>query len=309
MNTTNYSAIQLSGIEAFCRAAEFLSFAKAAEHLGVTPAAISRNVARLEARLRTQLFVRTTRKIALTVDGTAYYEQCREALELLTNAERVLEGERSRVSGRVRVSMPTTYAHFRILPLLPKLLAKYPDLVLDLDVSNRNIDFYDENFDLAIRMGEPQDSRMIARKLENAPLALYASRSYLRKRSAPDTIADLSRHRCLHFVLPSTGRVLPWLLREKGETIERAFDDGVRIGGDPLAAVRLAASGGGIVQTFRWIAESSDFPETLTEVLPSANGATRAFHLLYPQPRHLSQRVRAVIDLLVLHLHTQNNIG
>src|SRR5246127_2715888 len=145
-----FDDLLLGSIELFCQAAELGSFTLAANAASVTPAAVSRSVARLEERLGVRLFVRTTRQIRLTDAGRRYFEQCREALSQLADAEREVTGEQTTPAGVLRISMPTPYGHYRVLPLLPAFRERYPQVQVETHLSNRNIDFSDEGFDLAI---------------------------------------------------------------------------------------------------------------------------------------------------------------
>ena len=163
--TRHFDDVQLGSIELFCLAAETGSFTAAANLAGVTPAAVSRSVARLEERLGVRLFVRTTRQMRLTDSGRLYYQQCRQALTQLVDAEREVTGQQSQPSGLLRISVPTPYAHYRLLPKLPAFRRQFPDVQVDVHISNRNIDFADDGFDLAIRGKAPTDSGLIARTL------------------------------------------------------------------------------------------------------------------------------------------------
>ena len=291
--------MQLGSIELFCKAAEVGGFTAAAAALGVTPAAVSRSVGRLEVRLGVRLFTRTTRQIRLTDDGRLYFEQCQQALAQIAEASRVVAGHQAAPAGVLRISVPTTYAHHRLLPMLPRFMAAHPQVRFEISVSNRNIDFVEEGFDLAIRLGVPQDSRLVARKLEDAALAVYAAPSYLQQRTAPRTLADLKRHDCIPFVLPSTGRVVPWLFREGGEEVERTVGGTVKVFDDVLGCVTQARAGGGLVQTYRFIADEAVRRGELVEVLKRFGGRTRPFSVLYPHHRHMSARVRLFVDFVV----------
>lgn len=294
-----FDDLLLGSIELFCLAAEAESFTAAANSASVTPAAVSRSVARLEKRLGIRLFVRTTRQIRLTDEGLRYFEQCRQALNQLAEAERVATGQQTTPAGVLRISMPTPYAHYRILPLLAGFRERYPGVTIDVHLSNRNIDFADEGFDLAIRGRAPQDSGLIARKLEDAELVVVASPSYLRKAGKPATPDDLGRHDCIQFELPSTGRDLPWLFTHDGEPVERITRGAYGSSGDVLAGVTLARHGAGIFQTYRFIVEKDLVDGTLKELLIPYGGCSRPFVLLYPHARHLSSRVRSFVDFLV----------
>lgn len=291
--------VQLGSIEQFCRAAELLSFRAAAEALGLTPAAISRSIARLESRLGARLFVRTTRRINLTVDGRLYYEQCRQALAQIEDAERALTGSQSKPRGLLRVSVSTTYGHFRVLPLLPRFREKYPEVAIEMSLSNRNVDFVDEGFDLAIRLDAPPDTRLVARKLEDATLGVFASPEYLKRHGTPTTIEHLRRHDCIQFIRPSTGRPMAWIFSEAGQDIDFSFDSPIRIADDVLGCVTCAIAGAGLFQTYHFIAADAIARGRLVEVLQPYAGRSRPFTVLFPQNRHLSARVRAFVDFLV----------
>jgi DNA-binding transcriptional LysR family regulator len=293
------TATQLGTIAIFCKAAELSGFTLAAHALGLTPAAVSRSVGRLETRLGLKLFRRTTRSVQLTDDGRVYFEQCRAALTQIEDAEQSITGQHREPRGLLRISVPSTYAHYRLLPRLPAFREQYPHIELDINVSNRNIDFVEEGYDIAIRLGEPPDSRLVARKLEDARVGVYAHPTYLKRSGKPTTLADLksAEHTLLPFVLPSTGRLLPWIFLENGAPVEIVPKSSVRMSEGPLGMVALARAGMGLVQTFSWIAAAH--ADDLTEVLKAHAGRTRPFYILYPQNRHLSARVRCLVDFLL----------
>jgi DNA-binding transcriptional LysR family regulator len=294
----NFNEMQLGSIELFCLAAELSSFTAAANTAGVTPAAISRSIARLEERLGVRLFVRTTRQIRLTDGGRRYYEECRSALQQLMEAERTVTGGQAAPAGPLRISVPTPYAHHRLLPLLPQFRQLYPDVTVEVHVSNRNIDFGGESYDMAIRVRNPADSSLIARKLEDAELVLVASPAYLKRASRPASLADLQKHECIQFDLPSTVRKIPWLFRVNGKEVDVATTGGYTCAEDVLSIVTLARAGAGLAQAYRFIVEPDLVEGALVELLPEHGGTSRPFFLLYPHARHLSLRVRTFVDFL-----------
>jgi len=295
----HFDDILLGSIELFCLAAEAGSFTGAAHTAGVTPAAVSRSISRLEKRLGVRLFVRSTRSIRLTEGGTSYFEQCRGALNQLVEAERNVTGEQVRPSGTLRISAPTTYGHHRLLPLLPLFRAKYPLIKLEVHISNRNIDFHEENFDLAIRFRSPPDSTMIARYLEDAALVVVASPAYLERAGTPRTLADLEQHECIQFDLPSSGRRIPWLFNEEGNEKEIILAGNYSCTEDLLACVTLAKADAGLFQTYKFIVQKELADGSLVEVLPAFGGCSRPLSLLYPHGRSLPSRVRAIIDFMI----------
>jgi DNA-binding transcriptional LysR family regulator len=302
----NFDNVLLGSIELFCLAAEQGSFTSAANAAGVTPAAVSRSISRLEERLGVRLFVRTTRQIRLTESGQVYFDQCRQALGQLVDAEREITGGQSTPSGLLRISMPTPYAHYRVLPLLPEFRARYPEVQVDVHLSNRNIDFAEEGYDLAIRGRTPPDSNLIARKLEDAELVLVATPAYLKRAGTLQTLEDLQQHDCIQFELPSTGRKIHWPFHvDGGKVIDVATPGGYCCSDDVLGIVTLARSGAGLVQTYRFIVAQDLARGELVELLPQHGGTSRPFILLYPHARHLSLRVRTFVDFLVDKLHSR----
>lgn len=291
-----FDTAQIGSIEIFCKIAELNSFSAAASMLGITPAAVSRSLSRLEKRLGVKLFVRTTRKISLTDAGATYFNECQQALNQLSGAASMISGSQLKPSGLLRISVPTTYAHYRLLPLMPKFQQLHPDISLEIDVSNRNINFVEDGYDVAIRLGELADSNLIARKLEDAAISIFGSPEYLARCGNPETIESLTKHQCIQFLVPSTGRALKWLFKKDKQNIEYEFSSKVQFSQDVLGSVTMARHGGGLLQTFCFIAEQ--YPKQLIEVLATFSGRSRPFYLLYPQNRYLPLRVSALITFL-----------
>jgi DNA-binding transcriptional LysR family regulator len=297
-----FDDLMLGSLELFCLAAELESFTAAAQAAGLSPAAVSRSVARLEARMGVRLFVRTTRRIHLTDGGRAYYEQCRQALSLMRDAESQLTGEQQAPAGVLRLSVASPYGHYRVLPLLPRFRARFPKVRIELHLSNRNIDFTGEGFDLAIRGRAPPDSGLIARKLEDAELVLVAAPAYLARAGRPDSLEALAAHECIQFVLPSTGQPVPWLFRRDGQDIELETPVSYSCTDDYMGMVTLARHGAGLLQTYRYIVQDDLNQGHLQQLLPEAGGRSRPFSLIYPDRRHTPLRVRAFIDFLTAEL-------
>ncbi|HUE94635.1 LysR family transcriptional regulator [Pseudomonas sp.] len=294
-----FDDVLLGSIELFCLAAEEGSFTAAALSAGVTPAAVSRSVARLEERLGTRLFVRTTRSIRLTDGGRSYYEQCRQALTQLVEAEREVTGKQLDPSGTLRISLPTTYGHHRLLPLLPEFRRLYPKVQVEVHLSNRNIDFVAEGYDMAVRVRAQPDSTLIARPLEDARLVVVASPEYLARAGTPLTLDDLEQHDCIQFELPSSGRPITWLFNEGSKEREMLTNGGYLCADDVLAGVTLAKHGAGLFQTYRFIVERELAKGSLVEVLQPFSGRSRPFTLLYPHSRHMPLRLRAFVNFIM----------
>jgi len=297
-----FDGIALGSIELFLKAAEIQSFSAAAVELGLTPPAVSRAIGRLESRLGVRLFRRTTRQVHLTDEGRLYFNHCREALRQIADIEEALSGRQEAPSGHIRVSVPTTYAHHRLLPAIPEFRARYPGVSLEVNVSNRNVDLVEEGYDCAIRLGTPADNRLIARKLEDATLGIFASPGYLALHGMPTTLEDLKSHTTISFERPSTGRAMSWPVFRDGEPFELQVGGPISCSDDVLGCLTLAQAGAGLFQTYHFVAAGAVKRGELVEILKDFSGTSRPFSLLYPQNRHLSARVRIFQDFCQRHV-------
>lgn len=295
----NFDPVKLGSIEQFCKAAEVGNFTNAAEQLGLTPASVSRSISRLEKRLGVQLFVRTTRNVRLTNEGQHFWQQCRLALDQIAEAESTITGQQKSPTGPLRISVGSIYAHHRLFPVLTAFRAQYPQIQLEISVSNKVVDFAAEGCDLAIRVGVLPDSQLIAQKIEDAPLGIFASPEYLSRNGVPKSIEDLKAHDCIQFILPDTGRPMPWILKDlDGQDIEMTNDSKVRVFEDANGCVSWCLAGGGLVQTYHFLAQDEVKKGRLVEVLKEHSGRSRQFSIIYPANRHLSSRVSAFSNFL-----------
>ncbi len=288
----------LNDVEAFSAAVEHGSLTAGAVALATTPSVVSRAIARLEHRLGCQLLRRTTRRLSLTEAGQLYLQQVQTAFSVIDDAERAIQRRESELAGRVRLSVPTTYGHYRLPRMLARFQRQCPLVQLEVNISNRNVDLVAEGFDLAIRLGPLPDSGLVARKLEDANLCLTASPDYLQRFGVPASIDDLNRHICISFVLPSTGRITPWLFREVGNEVTWTPNAGVEVSDDVLGVVSLAEQGMGVCQSYDFIVQNRIESGRLVELLPHLRGCARPFSLIYAPHRRLSAASRAVIDAL-----------
>lgn len=294
---------QLSSIEHFCLAVEKGSFTAAANTIGITPAAISRSIARIEARLGVRLFVRTTRQLRITSFGQIYYEQCRQALRQLNDAELTIKSSQHSLHGLIRISAPTPFTHFKLIPFLLLFQQKFPNIRIDIHSSNHNIIFSQDNFDLAIRGQEPKDSNLIARKIDDSELIVVATPQYLQKIGIPLILDDLKKHNCIEFDLPSTGRKVPWCFIENGKKIEVEIQGTFTVLDDFLATTALVKNHAGLMQVYRFTVEKELKDGEFIEVLTDFNGTTRPFFLLYPHAKYLPLCVRLFIDNFIEYMH------
>ncbi|NUF10719.1 LysR family transcriptional regulator [Acinetobacter oleivorans] len=288
----------LADVEVFLIVAEKLSISATAIHLSTTPSVISRTITRLEKKLGIQFFRRTTRHLSLTEAGQLYYEKMQHAFQLIDHAERVIQGEQLQISGKIKLSVPTTYGHYRLPPLLEKFLLQYPDIQIEISISNRNVDLIAEGFDLAIRQGHLPNSSLVARPLEQAPLKLVASPTYLNRMGIPKTLEELNHHQCIAFELPSNGKVTPWFLKDIDQEIQWIPTNRILVKEDILGVVSLAENGLGICQSYDFIVNEKIQQGTLQPLLERYAGHTRPFSLLYAQHKHMSSATRALINFL-----------
>ena len=285
----------VANLEVFCRTFELGNFTRAAVDLGLTPQAASRALARLEEHLGTTLFRRTTRRLEPTEAGRTYYARCRQALDLLATGERELLADAPDQRGTVRISVGTPWGHHRLVPALARLARTHPNIDVVVQIDNRNIDFVRDGFDCAIRLGVIRDQTLVARKLGDHALGLYASPQYLAERPAPRRVADLAQHRCIGFVMPGSGRVLPWELAGSEVTPQMAFT----VQGDVLGTIALARAAAGIVQTYDFAVTRELARGELVEVLAITRGAARSFSLLYPKGVVQTAAVKKLVAFLV----------
>jgi DNA-binding transcriptional LysR family regulator len=286
----------LPNLDVFTRTYELGGFTRAAQAMGLTPQAASRAVGRLEVDLGVTLFRRTTRRLEPTEAGRAYYARCRQALDLIAQGERELSVASGSERGTVRISVPTTWGHHRFLPALARFRRDHPTIDVTVQIDNRAIDFVKDGYDFAIRMGTIRDQTLIARKLADCGIGVYASPEYLARSAAPRTLADLARHTCIGFVMPGSGRVLPWVFAHD-EMIAPVVE--LRILGDVLGCITLAASGAGLVQTYDFLVERELARGALVEVLAAHRGGSRPFSLIYPRGVTQTPAARALASFLV----------
>lgn len=288
----------LADVEIFVAAAETGSFTNAARALATTPSVVTRAVQRLEARLGTQLIRRTTRSLSLTDPGRAYFEQAKNAFSAIDDAERAIQGREAQQTGRVRISVPSTYGQYLLPTVLREFSDNWPKVSIEVSIASRNVDLVAEGFDLAVRFGALPDSGLIARKLMDAPFCLVASRDYLQHFGVPGRVEDLAAHKCLRFIMPNTGRPAGWALRIEGRDVDWQAPGAVDVLNDFVEPAALAASGLGICQTYDFIARERLERGELVEVLPQLRGRSRTISIIYAPQRHLSAAARVLIEIM-----------
>lgn len=283
---------------AFAETAKHQSFARAAHGMGCAPSTLAKSVMRLEQSLGVKLFHRTTRQVNLTPDGERLYARCQRVLAEVEDLQSLAAGTRTGVSGSLRIDMPVTFGRRIVLPVLAQLAELHPALEFDLRLSDAQIDIVKEGVDLAIRIGELQDSTMVARRFATQTLKLCASPAYIERHGRPRTVAELASHAAVTFRMPSTGRDRPWQFSRRGEVISLPMQSRVRIG-DGEAMVQAAINGMGLIQVPDYIAEDALARGELVELLPTMRPPPMPISAVYPSQRLLPPRVRVVVDALV----------
>ena len=279
----------------FVQVATHGSFSRAARELGVPKSSISRRIQKLEQTLSTQLLQRTTRTLHLTEAGRAYFERSRHALEELEHAEQVLEGMLEAPTGVLRITLPIGLEG-RLGLVLKTYSERYPKVRVIADVSNAQVDLVREGYDLALRAGLLPDSTLVARKLVESQIALWASRAYLDRHGEPRTLADLTAHRVL--LLGPSLNVTWEFSGPRG--VERVKVSGGLAANTFTLLVDAALDGRGIAALPRQV--STD--PSLVRVLPDYCMPSPALHVVYPSANYLSPKVRTFIEVCVENLST-----
>lgn len=286
-----------TALSVFRCVAELNSFAKAGQRLGLSPAAISKNVAELEAHVGARLIHRTTRRMALTEEGKIYLDHVVRGLDALGDADKALCPVKTAPSGLLRVSAPMTVTLTRLSSAIPRFLSRHPGLLLDLHLDDRRVDLIREGFDLAIRgRDHMEDSSMVARKLAVMPHVVCASPSYFRARGKPGTPADLRSHDCVRFSLSSHADA--WEFRKDGHTQHIKIN--ARYSVSSSLAVRDALREGfGLSLMPRPYVESDLREGRLESALDDWASVETTLYAVYPSRQHLAPKIRVFVDFLV----------
>jgi len=291
---------QLQGLLALIEIAAAGSFAGAARRLGVTPAAVSKSLARLEEQLGVRLVQRSTRTARVTGEGERFIAKARDALRLLDDAVAEVSQAAREPAGVVRLSMGVAFGRLWVLPALPALAERFPKLTLEVELDNAPVDLVANGIDIAIRGGAATDAGFVARRVCKLPLVLVASPGYLARAGVPQSHAEIERHRCIQLRF-ADGTAAPWAFRVNGRRVA-VTPHAALVGTDSDAIVELALAGGGIAQCALYQALPHLQAGRLKAVLADTHDAgTREFVLVYPHRQFLAPRVRVVVDALLAH--------
>ena len=289
---------RLKQIETFVSVAGRGSLTAAAAAEGVAPGVVSRRLDALEARLGVKLLLRTTRRVTLTFEGSAYLEDCQRILRELGDAEASVSLGGVKARGHLRLSAPAGFGRRHVAPLIMQFLDANPEVTVNLDLSDRLVDLVNEGVDCAIRVGELTDSSLVSIKLAENRRVVVASPDYLERHGTPQTLADLASHNCL-----SLGQQRGWLFRV-GEEIASIKVSGQLECNDGAVLHEWALAGRGLAWRSLWEVGADLQSGALVSVLDGFAAPPTGIHAVFPQRKYLPLRVRLLIDHLK---HTYGN--
>ena len=303
----------LQEISVLINVAETGSFTEAARRLGVTPSGISKSLSRLEEKLKVRLVTRTTRSVHLTDEGRVLVEHFRQITTEIEAAEALLNGRLARPSGRVRLQVPVGLGRRIVTPLMFAFTKEFPEISIDMELSDRSADPAEEGIDASIRIGEPSDSRLVARKLGDIPFLLVASPEYVLQFGEPSSPSDLVQHQCLSYYVPQSGRYREWEFRLGNErTFVKSFPGRLNIN-NAQALMQAAVSGAGIALLSSFMVSDAIKAGELQVLLKEYKSFGAPAWLIYGERRFQLPRVRALIEYLVENvpnaLEQHNNAG
>lgn len=288
----------LDAIRLFVEAAQLGGLSVAGRKLGLSPAAASARLLKLEASLATRLFERTTRQLRLTDEGRLYLQHCRLALQSLDDARAALSSGKKEIRGKIRLSATSDFGRHVLSPWLDEFTARYPQVVPALLLSDSLSHLIGDEVDLVIRFGVPPDSSLIARPLAANHRVLCAAPGYLQRRGAPDHPQQLGDFD--HIVAGQSGWSSEWLLQRGEETaLFKVPMEAARETNDGALARQWAIDGHGIVLKSIWDVSTDLKTGRLQRVLPEWQSAEAPVHALFPRNRYLAPRVRALLDFLL----------
>jgi DNA-binding transcriptional LysR family regulator len=287
---------RLKQIESFVAVAIKGSLTAAAHAEGLAPAVIGRRIDALEERLGVKLLVRTTRRINLTHEGSAYLEDCQRILADLSSADASVSAGGVKASGHLRVTAPAGFGRRHVAPLVPAFVAEHPDVSLSLNLSDRVVDIVNEGFDCAVRVGDLPDSSLVSVRLADNRRLCVASPSYLGRAGTPATPADLARHACLA-LSSDASQTRGWAFTVDGE-LTHLRPSGPLDCNDGQVLREWCLQGMGIAWRSTWEVQADVASGRLKAVLEDFAAAPNGIYALFPQRRHLPLRVRLWIDFL-----------
>ncbi|MBI2737980.1 MAG: LysR family transcriptional regulator [Rhodospirillales bacterium] len=281
----------------FVRVVDSASFTRAAAVLGLPRSSVSAAIQDLEARVGARLLHRTTRRVSPTQDGVAFYERCLRVIADVEEAESLFRQTAVGPSGKLRIDVPSRIGRLIVAPALPDFLARYPEIDIDLSMTDRAVNLIEDSVDCVLRVGPQGDSTLIARAICDLPLINVASRAYLGKHGVPTAPADLDGHLAVNYASPSTGRIEEWEWVENGEARILPMRSRVTVN-SAEAYIACCLAGLGLIQIPAFDVKVHLASGELVEVMPDHRAASMPMALLYPHRRHFSRRLQVFADWL-----------
>lgn len=288
---------RLQAMRVFVRVAELGSFTRAAGALGLSRARVSEAVQELEDALGARLLHRTTRHVAVSDDGRAYYERARQILADLDDAEAALGGAQAHARGRLRVAMPMALARSFVVPALPRFFAQHPELALEVRLENRSLALLEDGVDCAVSYGKPSDEGLVAQSILETHLLTCAAPAYLARRGVPREPGELGGHDCVAFLSLEAARPTPWTFAGAG-AVTSFLPKGMVAFNSMEACVEAAVAGLGVTQVLSSLAERAIARGELRPVLAEHAAPGPRIYVVYPPQRQASPRLRALIEFL-----------
>lgn len=288
---------RLTEMEAFATVVDQGGFTDAAKKMGISKSAVSKHVSALEARLGARLLNRTTRRVSPTEIGLAYYDRARRVLTDAGEADAMVSSMQSAPSGLLRISVATDFGVNHLSPLLGEFLQEFPDITVNMVLNNRYVELISEGFDMAIRIGELEDSTLRARKIADTSKRMIGAPSYFQKFGRPLKIDDLNDHKLLHYSNNSAGNV--WKLTAPSGEKRQVRSAGWLTVNDGQSLLHAAISGLGIAYLPTFLYSDARKQGLVEEAMPDLPVETQGIYAVYPPGRFTQPKVRAFIDFLV----------
>lgn len=282
----------------FDAVAKLGSFTQAANHLGVTPPAVSQNIRALEALLGVRLFNRTSRSVRLSDEGLAFYEKIAPAMCQIEIAAENASSQRGEPSGLLRITLPQLAASMLVMPYLPEFHARYPELKLEMFTDDRFADLVLDNFDAGIRMQRMLQKDMVAVPIDHGQQhVVVASPDYLAQHGQPETPQELQQHDCMRYRFPGSGKLEPWYFSNGTEHLTLEVNERLIFNENQLLK-DAAIAGLGLTQRFRAAVHQELQSGQLREVLQDFSNVAPGFFIYFPAGRHMPLKLRAFIDFM-----------
>ena len=296
--------MDLSVLQIFIEVMRHGSFAAVARERNIDPSSVSRTVAALESELGIRLFQRTTRKLSPTEAGMTYFERIEPLIEEMQQAADIAKDISGNPKGTIRVTCSVSFGIKCIIPLLPEFQAKYPELTIDLLLTDSVVDLLNERIDVAIRLGQPTDSTLIMQKLMETRYSVCASPDYLQQYGQPQIPKDIESHNCLLF--PLIGFKTRWIFKHKTGNVQEIPVRGNTIISNAIALQQCAISGMGLTLLPHWLIDEDINTGKLVRLFPdyqvTATNFNTAAWLLYPSRAYIPHKVRVFVEELRKHL-------